>query len=150
VVKANLSHRLSYRLCFAFLFLIENNAVAQYETANWIFSEYTLSFISENPVATNPVISNFKGAFASWSSDFGEIMISTDGSSVWNGKGEVMKNGENITPYRTNSMIIPKPESDSLYYIFSYSAFNIPGNNTNYYSSIVYALVDLKANNKKG
>lgn len=150
MVKVNLSHPFSYCFCLLLLCFSNSKTFAQYETANWIFSEYTLSFISENPVATNPVISNFKGAFASWSSDSGVIMISTDGSTVWNGKGEVMKNGENITPYRTNSMIIPKPESDSLYYIFSYSAFNIPGNNTNYYSSIVYALVDLKANNRKG
>ncbi len=150
MVKVNLSHLFRFYLCLILIFLSKNSAVAQYETANWIFSDYTLSFISDNPVATAPVINNYTGAFASYSSDSGKILISTDGSKVWNSKGEIMKNGENITPYRTNSIIIPKPESDSLYYIFSYSAFNIPGNNTNYYSSIVYALVDLKANNKKG
>jgi hypothetical protein len=150
VVKANLSHLFSYCLCIVFLCLIEINAYAQYETANWIFSEYTLNFISENPTVTNPVLSNYIGVFASYSSDHGELLISTDGSTVWNGKGEIIKNGENITPYRTNSMIIPKPGSDDQYYIFSYNAFNVPGNNNQTLSVIVYAIVDLKANNSKG
>ncbi len=150
MVKVNLSHSFSYYTCLVLLCLSNSNSFAQYETANWIFSEYTLSFINENPIATSPVVSNFKGAFASWSSDSGVIMISTDGSTVWNGKGEVMKNGENITPYRTKSMIIPKPGSDGQYYIFSYNAFNVPGNNNQTLSVIVYAIVDLKANDNKG
>jgi hypothetical protein len=126
------------------------NTYAQYETANWIFSEYTLSFVTENPTATKPTFTTSPGVFASYSSDSGKILISTDGTSVWNGNGELMKNGQNITPYRTNSMIIPKPGSNNQFYIFSYNAFNVPGNNNNMLSEIVYAVVDLDANNHKG
>lgn len=151
MVKVNLSHLFRYCLCLVLLCLfINNKTFAQYETANWIFSEYTLSFIDQNPTSTDPILNNYTGAFASYSSDRGELLISTDGSTVWNGKGEIMKNGQNITPYRTNSMIIPKPGGNGQYYIFSYNAFNVPGNNNHTLSVIVYAIVDLNANNNKG
>lgn len=150
MVKVTLRHLVSYCISFVILCLIETDVYAQYETANWIFSEYTLSFISENPTPTTPVLNNFTGVFASYSSDRGELLISTDGSTVWNGKGQIINNGENITPYRTNSIIIPKPGSDGQYYIFSYNAFNVPGNNNQTLSVIVYAIVDLRANNNQG
>jgi len=145
-----LSQHLRYCLCFFLLFVIKHEAFAQYESANWIFSEYTLNFISENPTATKPVLASYSGALASYSTDSGELLISTDGSTVWNGNGEIMKNGENITPYRTKSIIIPKPGSANQYYIFSYNAFNVPANNNNTLSVIVYAIVDIKASNNKG
>jgi len=145
-----LSKLLRYCLCFFLLCIIKHDTFGQYESANWIFTEYTLSFISENPTATNPVLSNYSDALASYSTDKGELLISTDGSTVWNGNGEIMRNGENITPYRTKSVIIPKPGTTSQYYIFSYNAFNVPGNNNNTLSVIVYAIVDVKASNNQG
>jgi hypothetical protein len=105
--------RFKYFSLPVFLFIVCYNAHAQYETANWIFSEYILSFVNENPVASYPVVNSMPAAFASYSSDVGKLLIATDGSTVWNGNGEVMKNGENITSYRTNSIIIPKPGSDN-------------------------------------
>jgi len=149
VVKVNIRDCFKYCICFLFICAFQTTN-AQYETANWIFSEYTLNFVTENPTITNPILSNYEGAFASYSSDAGKLLISTDGSTVWNGDGAIMKNGENITPYRTNSIIIPKPESENQYYIFSYNAYNVPGNNNHLLSVIVYAIVDLNANNKQG
>jgi gliding motility-associated-like protein len=141
-----------YVRCFLCILLAcsVNNAIAQYETANWIFSEYTLNFVSEQPTQTRTIFANEEGEFASFSSDEGELLLATDGSNVWNGKGNIMKNGKNVTPYRTKSMIIPKPASDHQFYIFSYNAFNVPGNTNNMLSVIVYSIVDLKANDNQG
>ncbi len=149
MVRITVSDGVKYFCCFLF-FCIVRNTHAQYETANWVFSEYTLNFIADPPTPTPTPFVNDEGEFASYSSDQGELLIATDGSTVWNGAGRIMKNGVNITPYRTRSIIIPKPASSHQYYIFSYNAFNVPGNNNNTLSVIVYAVVDLAANNNEG
>lgn len=135
---------------FLFLLCSVQNAFAQYETANWLFSDFAVGFTAEEPSITPNLLSIQAAEFASYSSDVGKLLIATDGSTVWNGEGEVMKNGMNITPYRTRSMIIPKPGNIHQYYIFSYNAFNVPGNNNQTLSVIVYAIVDIAANNNKG
>lgn len=144
-----MSDGVKYLFCLLFLCILKN-ADAQYETANWVFSEYSLNFIADPPTTLPTTFENDEGEFATYSSDEGKLLITTDGSTVWNGEGKIMKNGENITPYRTRSIIIPKPASDNQYYIFSYNAFNVPGNNNNTLSVIVYAVVDLNANNNQG
>ncbi len=144
-----MSDGVKYLFCLLFICILKN-ANAQYETANWVFSEYSLNFIADPPTSAPTTFLNDEGEFASYSSDQGELLIATDGSTVWNGEGKIMKNGVNITPYRTRSIIIPKPASDNQYYIFSYNAFNVPANNNNTLSVIVYAVVDLNANNNEG
>lgn len=149
MVVITVSDGVKYFCCFLFFCIIEN-AHAQYETANWVFSEFTLNFIADPPTSAPTTFLNDEGEFASYSSDQGKLLIVTDGSTVWNGEGNIMKNGVNITPYRTRSIIIPKPGNNYQYYIFSYNAFNVPGNNNNMLSVIVYAVVDLAANNNEG
>lgn len=148
-IKFTLSVCFRYFICLLFSFFIKN-AQAQYETANWIFTDYTLNFVGENPTPINRSIANDPAVYASYSTDDGDLLIYTDGSTVWNGDGTIMKNGEDITPYRTNSIIIPKPGSNRQFYIFSYNAFNVPGNNNHLLSVIVYATIDLEANDRKG
>jgi len=136
-------------ICFLF-FGIFPEALAQYETANWVFKDFTINFIPENPAFNASIVNGNEGEYASYSTDRGELLIYTDGSTVWNGQGQILKNGQNITPYRTRSIIIPKPDKSDQFYIFSYNAFNVPGNNNNTLSVIVYATVDLAANNRQG
>ncbi len=149
MVRITVYDGVKYLCCFLF-FGILRNAPAQSETANWVFNEYTLNFYADLPAASPTIFEHDEGEFASYSSDQGKLLIATDGSTVWNGEGKIMKNGVNITPYRTRSIIIPKPASNNQFYIFSYNAFNVPANNNNTLSVIVYAVVDLASNNNEG
>lgn len=96
---------------------------AQKQTAFWYFGEFSgLDFNSGNPIAlTDSQMTTIEGC-ATMSSPDGELLMYTDGVTVWNKNHDIMQNGTNLNGNysSTNSaIIIPKPDTDNLYYIFT-------------------------------
>jgi hypothetical protein len=91
-------------------------------TYHWYFGNGAgLDFSSGTPVAiTNSPMTAVEGC-ASISDTCGNLLFYTDGDTVWDRNNNVMPNGTGLMgcwSSTQNSLIIPKPENDSLYYIF--------------------------------
>jgi hypothetical protein len=106
-------------------------------TYHWYFGiNAGLDFSSGSAVAvTNGQLVSDNSA--SISDTAGNLLFYTDGKTVWNRNHQQMPNGTGLNgdPYG-KEVIVPKPLSDSLYYIF-YTLTNAP-----YYSE--YAIVNMK------
>jgi len=114
------------RIIVILFFAISYTTNAQNETANWFFGEQAgLNFNSGFP-STNldGLISTTEGC-STISNSVGELIFYTDGITVWNRNHEIMQNGDGLTgddSSTQSAIIIPKPNSDSIYYIFTVDA----------------------------
>ncbi len=91
-------------------------------TYHWYFGNGAgLDFSSGTPVPiTNSPITAEEGC-ASISDTCGNLLFFTDGDTVWDRNNNVMTNGTGLMgcwSSTQNSLIIPQPGNDSLYYIF--------------------------------
>jgi len=91
-------------------------------TYHWYFGNNAgLDFSSGTPVPiTNSTMTAEEGC-ASISDTCGNLLFYTDGDTVWNRINNVMPNGIGLMgcwSSTQNSLIIPQPGNDSLYYIF--------------------------------
>ena len=93
---------------------------------------------------------------ASISSKEGELLFYTNGCNVFQADGEVMENGDGLnpgfvyllsghcpdngSPVSNGALILPLPESDSMYYIFHKALELGDGVNLGVYNATVYAL----------
>jgi gliding motility-associated-like protein len=80
----------------------------------------------------------------------GNLLFYTDSQTVWNKQNQVMANGTNIGGERLRKVIIiPAPGKTGKYYIFTLGFINAVGD---YFldQHLVYALVDVDANNGAG
>jgi gliding motility-associated-like protein len=137
---------------FLFLLILLLNGTlgyAQFQAANWLLYPQTkANFISQSPeFSTDNAVD---GVFMATYSDLsGRLILYSNGKTVWNSSGVPYKNGESIYPFPGyNTLIVPKPESDSIFYIFN-TVFvtTTPGNSG---INLVYSIVDLRANNRLG
>ncbi len=104
---------------------------AQKETWNWYFGANAgVTFASGSPVAlTNGMINTIEGV-ASISDVNGNLLFYTDGITVWNRNHVVMTNGTGLMGSGSSSqsgVIVPRPGSTTLYYIFTTDAQAGPG-----------------------
>ncbi len=140
--------RLYIFLVFTFLTV---SVFPQQEANNWYFGEFAgLSFGSGVPVAqTNGALSTMEGC-SSISSSSGALRFYTDGIQVWNRNHVQMPNGFGLKgdPSSTQSgIIIPKPASTNLYYIFT---IDDVANGNGGDKGINYTLVDMNLQQWKG
>ena len=116
---------------------------------NWYFGNKAgLSFGSNPPQALADGALNSHEGCASISNDTGRLQFYTDGVSVWNRQHQVMPNGAGLkgNPSTTNSaIIVPKPGSRTIYYIFTADAYE--NNNAEGYN---YSEVDMSLNDSLG
>lgn len=109
-------------LYITFLFGI-NICFSQNETANWTFGEnagLNFSYGYPSPLGSSQL--NTTEGCASMSDNTGNLIIYSDGSTVWNKNHEVMTNGLDLLGNDSSTqsaIIIPKPNSDTIYYIFT-------------------------------
>ncbi|MDQ3394699.1 MAG: PKD domain-containing protein, partial [Bacteroidota bacterium] len=78
----------------------------------------------------------------------GDVLFYTDGETVWNKTGAVMANGTNIGGSRNatqSSIIIPFPDDETLFYLFTPSELYGDGN---FYLN--YSIIDIKEENGLG
>ena len=96
---------------------------AQNESAFWFFGQGAgLNFNTGYPVSTPDGELYTEEGCASISTKLGELLFYTDGVNVWNKNHQVMSNGTGLTGDASSTqsaIIIPKPNSASIYYIFT-------------------------------
>ena len=111
-----------YLLILSLLWLF-HNGYAQGEANIWYFGYNSgLDFNSGSPVVINNSQQQTVEGCATISDSSGQLLFYTDGNFVWNKNHEVMSNGSGLLghPSSTQSaVIIPKPNSISVYYIFT-------------------------------
>jgi len=105
-------------LAFALAFCQQGNT--------WYFGNKAgLSFNSLPPVVlTDGAINTIEGCSAI-SDDTGQLLFYTDGGKVWNRRHQVMPNGAGLRGHTSTAnaaIIVPKPGSNSRYYIFTADA----------------------------
>ncbi|WP_370479229.1 T9SS type B sorting domain-containing protein [Tamlana flava] len=133
-------------LCFLVVILF-NFSFAQKESAFWYFGIKAGINFSETGVQTvlDGELSTNEGC-ATISNNNGDLLFYTDGITVWNRNHQVMPNGTGLLghPSSTQSaIIVPKPNSNSVYYIFTVTNVGNP-------DGLRYSEVDLNLNNGLG
>jgi gliding motility-associated-like protein len=137
-------------LSYSFFFLIIS--VNSQQTNNWYFGGHLgLSF---NPVGNSfptPVFNSAMNApegCSAISDKSGSLLFYTNGVTVYNRNHQVMLNGDNLSGHSSafqSSVIVPVPNTDSLFYIFTSDA-----SENNYANGYRYSIVNMKHDNGKG
>lgn len=136
----------SHKLFLIFTMLASVVCFSQGEANNWYFGKNAgLNFNSGSPtVIYDGQLSTEEGC-SSISTPFGELLFYTDGMNVYDKSHQIMPNGTglygNISSTQS-SIIIPKPGSSSIYYIFT-----VPNLGT---GALRYSEVDMELNNGLG
>lgn len=129
------------------LILISFSANAQKYGNTWYFGNKAgMHFNNCNPVAvTTSNIDGFEGC-ATYSDTSGQVLFYTNGEKVWNRMNNLMPNGLISAGGSTKSqtIIIPFPGSDSLYYIITTCIQGQPA------SVAEYHIVDMSLNSGMG
>ncbi len=106
-----------------FIFCIHSYLFAQNQSSNWYFGLGAGLNFDQNIVT--PLIDGkttyFEGT-STISDSCGNLLFYTDGETIWNRLHDTLTNGKNLNGHGTSSqssIIIPKPNSDSLYYVFT-------------------------------
>lgn len=116
---------------------------AQGEANIWYFGDHAgLDFNSGSPVAlTNGQMATYEGC-ATISNAAGQLLMYTDGLTVWDKNHNIMPNGTGLLGHPSSTqaaVIVPKPGAPNIYYIFtSTNLANIDG--------LRYSEVDLNLN----
>lgn len=122
---------------------------AQGEANHWYFGfNAGLDFSSGTPVVvTNGQVNTLEGC-SSISTPEGELLFYTDGMSVWNKNHQVMPNGFGLMGHSSSTqsaIIVPKPEDEDIFFIFTVDA------EENYIlNGLRYSVVDMKLNGGLG
>lgn len=135
-------------LLFLFWAIGSYTCNAQGETSNWYFGNQAgLQFNNDGSVTplVDGRLNTFEGC-ATISDPFGNLILYTDGITVYDGNHNIIENGTGLfgDPSSTQSaIIVPKPEDPNIIYIFTVdtTAFeNDPDRGLN------YSVVDLSLN----
>lgn len=146
-------------MCVAVLLISSLDIHAQYENV-WAFGKY--AGVDFNPVSPMGIESAFEGfgeASASICDEQGQLLFYTEGSKVWNRNNIAMPNGDNLTSIPAGSsygsatssscqgaLIVPFPDSDTKYYIFSLTSME----NRQNAGRLYYSIVDITLNSGLG
>lgn len=136
-----------------FLFLFSFSILfAQKETANWFFGSFAgLDFNRKTPIPLKGQLATLEGC-ASVSNRNGKLLFYTDGKTIWNSNHQIMLNGTGLFgdwSSTQTAMIIPKPGSSTIYYVFTVSdAQKIYS--SDYKNGMNYTVVDMNLDNGLG
>jgi len=120
---------------------------AQREANIWYFGNKAgLDFTNGTPVTIyNAQLNTIEGC-TSLSDNQGDLLFYTNGQKVWNKNHQIMANGTGLFGDLSSSqaaVIVPKPGSSSIYYIFTSNPFDIDG-------GLRYSEVDMAPNSNCG
>lgn len=133
-----------------FIFLISLNLFPQKENCNWYFGSncgITFNTPGLTPSNISPSSINTQEGCSVASDRNGNLLFYTDGITVFNKHHDIMSNGQNLkgnTSATQSSIIIPRPGSDSLYYVFTVNAVETKPINLH------YSIVDIDKNSGLG
>jgi gliding motility-associated-like protein len=107
------------------MLILPTSSFAQLERNHWLFGNFGgLDFSSGVPVAVTGPFATNEGC-ATLSDAAGNLILSTDGSTVYNRLGAAMPSGSGLwgNPSSTQSgLIVPQPGNDSIFYVFTAAA----------------------------
>ncbi len=132
-----------------FQLLIQQCKAQQYNT--WYFGSgagLTFNAGGTIPHALTDGINPANEGNASICDTLGNILFYTNGKTVFNRLHQVMLNGDNLTGHLSaaqSSLIVPFPNHDSIYYVFTTDAFE-----NNFANGYRYSIVNMKHDNGKG
>ena len=144
------------KILITVLILIVSNSCylfSQKETANWVLSPNSLlNFNFSPPVLTYTYPFVTAENSASISDPTGNLLFYTDGDTVRSANGIVLPNGEDLSYIQSSflnsttqgSLIIQKPNSSNLYYVFSL------GGNVQQQMLLSYSIIDKNLNSGLG
>ena len=119
---------------------------AQHDNIWYFGNQAGLDFSSGAPVAlTDSQMASLEGV-ASISDANGDLLFYTNGVNVWDKNHAVMPNGTGLfgnVSTSQSAIIVPKPESDTVYYIFTVDAQGLP-------NGVQYSEVDITLNGGNG
>lgn len=109
-----------------FVFLMPIILLSQNHSSNWYFGEKAgINFNTSPPsLLNNGALRGHEGCSA-YSDSLGNILMYTEGIEIYNRKHKRMLNGGGLMGSNSssqNSIIIPYPSKDSLYYVFTVAA----------------------------
>lgn len=117
--------------------------ISQEQANNWYFGEKTgLSFTNDcaEVLSTSSMIA--EAGCSSISDKYGNLLFYTNGQKVWNNLHQIMPNGDSLKGFygsNQNSLIIPKPTSENIYYLFTIDS-----------SGFKYSIIDISMDNGLG
>ena len=124
---------------------------AQLENSNFCFGKFAkMSFNTGSPIASTSanIYTGAGGIGSSSVSDkFGNLLFYTNGYNVWDKNNNVIPNGSGLiggsspTYDKQGLLIVPKPNSETIYYIFSVT--DLPRAATGNISGCFYTIVDM-------
>jgi gliding motility-associated-like protein len=110
-------------LTIFFFTLIQTVVSSQNQPSNWYFGEEAgLNFSQDSVIALSDGQTSVNEGTSTISDSCGNLLFYTDGNTVWNKIHDTLSNGQNLNGYGTSSqssIIIPKPSSDNLFYVFT-------------------------------
>lgn len=131
-----------------FVFIgICNNVEAQLQGSKWFFGHNAgLQFTSTTAQSYSNTQIIMDGGGSSVCDAAGNLLLYCDGNTVYNKINSVMQNGTGLLGSKsctTASLIVKKPGSYNLYYVFTNTSNSGPGD-------LYYSIVDVSANNNYG
>ncbi len=133
-----------------------NCPLANHEADRWFFGQNAgLDFRSQNPVTDlSNYIMNVYTSPAIIADSTGNILFYSDGIRVYDRLGQIMPNGNGLHGFASYAMpviIIPKPGSDTIYYIFTtYRARQSQGDLSQILYGLEYNEVNMNRNGGLG
>lgn len=129
-----------------FLLLTHQGSTQDYKrTVNWYFGNGAgIYFKTSPPTATTGSLWTDEGC-ASISDDNGNLLFYTNGQTVYNKNHQVMTDGNGLKSSPSSiqaAIIIPQPDNDSLYYIFTTYGGYVQG--------LQYTIVNIKSDGGLG
>jgi|GEM_PF-892786 len=130
--------------------LISQFSYSQNQANNWLVGNIGLQFLNDSVVIRHDYAQHESRGAGIISDKNGNLLFYTDGFNVWNRTHTLMPNGSNVlsvsgSPKLQESVVIPQPGSESIFYIFTVDAYN--GQSA---SGLYYSVVDLSLNNGLG
>ncbi len=126
------------------ILLISFEYFGQLEKSNWIFGRKAwlkMSSAGSVPILPNVDYLALEGT-SSYSDKNGNLVLYTDGLTVYNKDLEIIENGTNLygDSSSTQTLIVPKPCSNNEFYVLT----------STYSKGLRYSLVNMNLNNEKG
>ncbi len=132
------------KILFIFLlFFSLSNLQAQYEAAHWFFGDHGgVDFTSGSPLPEAGSLIETEEGCSSISNACGDLLLYTDGVTIWNANHQVMLNGSGLhgdASSTQSGIVVPNPDQDNIYYVFTVDdAFGSPSS-----LGMQYSVVDM-------
>jgi gliding motility-associated-like protein len=145
-------------LLIHFVFTLQTTIIfGQLQNNNWVFGYGArVDFSGSIPVGSSNSAINSNESTASVSDhSTGQIRFYTDGRKVWNANNDVMPNGSNLLggffiSCTQGALIVPFPEDDQRYYIFTLDELEVDPTNPVADDGLRYSVVDMTLNGGLG